>query len=61
MESVTKKVQSESIKIYDARIMFSAVIEKDLIAKKRLHADASIFENVEWEKAKVKIQSKTEE
>lgn len=61
MNSITKILQSESITLYNARIMFNAHIEQDLIAMTRLDVDAPTVENSTSEKAFVRLQSKVED
>lgn len=58
---ITKKLQSDSVTLYDPRIMFNTVIEQDLLAKKRLDPNAAIVQNSVFEKAIVQMQSEMDD
>lgn len=61
MNTITKRLESDLVIMYDARVMFNSAIEQELMAIKRLGADAPIVKNVAFQKAIVKIQSEIED
>lgn len=57
MDSIIIKLQLDSVKMFDTGILFIAMKEQGTMAKKNLDKDASIVENVAFEKEMVKNQS----
>lgn len=56
-----KRLQFYPVKTYDARIIFNAVINQNILAKTPLDANAPIVEDAAFEKAVLTIQSKIED